>query len=208
MQYNQAASQLNPPRPPLTWVSVLNAVTLADFDLLRDTRTDIRSLPWAEPSRREATRLYFGIKRAREEIIWLNVEIKRLLTFMMDNHIDYYRAISANIMVNPSLARELSVDWEYQDRINNGIARRLLQASRLPGFTGSLLVGTRTGRDSSLRDGVPPPHWFNELLHGVIFESADGDDNDDDDVPRELAVNPDTIVELMERISTSDPIPS
>jgi hypothetical protein len=73
---------LNPPRNPLTWITVLKAATVADFDLLRDTRTDIRSLPWTEPSRREAMSYYFGIKRAHEEIIRLNVEITRLLTFM------------------------------------------------------------------------------------------------------------------------------
>ena len=40
-RYNDAAAQLNPPRPPLTWETVMNAVTVADFDLLRDTRQDI-----------------------------------------------------------------------------------------------------------------------------------------------------------------------
>ena len=61
-QYNDAAAKLNPPRDPLTWSTVLKAATVADFDLLHDTRTDIRSLPWTEPSRREATSYYFGIK--------------------------------------------------------------------------------------------------------------------------------------------------
>jgi hypothetical protein len=45
--YNEAAAQLNPPRDQLTWEQVINAVTLADFDVLHDTQTDIRSLPWA-----------------------------------------------------------------------------------------------------------------------------------------------------------------
>ena len=49
--YNEAAAQLNPPRPGLTWEAVVNAVTLADFDLLRDTRQDIRMLQWAQPVR-------------------------------------------------------------------------------------------------------------------------------------------------------------
>ena len=72
-QYNDAAALLNPPRDPLTCSTVLKAATVADFDLLRDTQTDIRCLPWTEPSRREATSYYFGIKRAREEIVRLNV---------------------------------------------------------------------------------------------------------------------------------------
>jgi hypothetical protein len=66
--YNEAAGELNPPRKQLTWEKVINAVTLADFDVLRDTWMDIRSLPWTQPARREATNLHFGIIQAREEI--------------------------------------------------------------------------------------------------------------------------------------------
>ncbi|KAF8164965.1 hypothetical protein B0H34DRAFT_687229 [Crassisporium funariophilum] len=126
-QYNDAAARLNPPRDPLTWSTVLKAATVADFDLLRDTRTDIRYLPWTEPSRREATTYYFGIKRAREEIVRLNVEITRLLTFMFDSHIDYYHAIQLCIIRDPSLACSLSREWQYQDRINESIVRKLIQ---------------------------------------------------------------------------------
>jgi hypothetical protein len=36
-QYNVAAAKLTPPRPQLSWASVLKSVTVADFDLLRDT---------------------------------------------------------------------------------------------------------------------------------------------------------------------------
>ena len=39
--YNEAAAQLDHPRDRLTWEKVINAVTLADFDVLRDTRMDI-----------------------------------------------------------------------------------------------------------------------------------------------------------------------
>jgi hypothetical protein len=62
--YNDAAVLLNPPRDRLTWEKVINAVTLADFDVLRDTRTDIWSLPWTQPARREAMNLHFGMVRA------------------------------------------------------------------------------------------------------------------------------------------------
>jgi hypothetical protein len=66
--YNEAAAELDPPREQLMWEKVINAATLADFDILHDTWTDIRSLPWTQPAHHEATNLYFGIKRAQEEI--------------------------------------------------------------------------------------------------------------------------------------------
>ncbi|KAJ6530410.1 hypothetical protein DFH09DRAFT_1093639 [Mycena vulgaris] len=47
-------SMLNPPREKLVWVEVIQTVTLAEFNLLRDTRTDIRKLPWTQLARREA----------------------------------------------------------------------------------------------------------------------------------------------------------
>ncbi|KAF8185649.1 hypothetical protein BJ912DRAFT_797325, partial [Pholiota molesta] len=135
-QYNDAASLLTPPREPLTWSTVLKAATVADFDLLRDTRTDIRYLPWTEPPRREATMYYFGIKRAKEELVRLNVEITRLLTFMFDTHIDYHLAIQKHTVSNPSLAHSLFIQWQYEDRINMAIAQKLLQTSLLEGFSG------------------------------------------------------------------------
>ncbi|KAJ7778073.1 hypothetical protein B0H14DRAFT_2401341 [Mycena olivaceomarginata] len=94
-EYNAAASTLVPPRNQLVWAAVIQTATLAEFDLLRDTRNDIRQLPWAQPARREAGLLYFGIKRALEEIRRLNIEISRIITFGIDEYVDFYRAIAA-----------------------------------------------------------------------------------------------------------------
>lgn len=204
-QYNVAAAKLTPPRPQLSWASVLKAVTVADFDLLRDTRSDIRSLPWTEPSRREAVNLYFGIERAREEIVRLNVEIKRLLTFMRDTHADYYRAVAANMIVDRPIAHQLSVEWEYQDRINESIVVRLVQASRLPGFSGSLSFGTRTDRSRTLNTGVPAPAWMS-LLHPHGKENAPIvlDLEESGSIPRELDVDTELVVQFVERINILD----
>jgi len=210
-QYNEAGACLSPPRPQLTWSSVLNAATIADFDLLRDTRTDIRSLPWAEPSRREAMGYYFGMKRAREEIVRLNVEINRLLTFMVDSHADYYHAIQANIVQNPSLAYALSLEWQYQDQLHESIMRKLIETSKLPGFTGTLSFGERLNRDKALNKDVPLPSWMkvksvaDTVNVGQAMEvDSRGNGDDDDDVPRELDVGTDALVEFIDRIGTSD----
>ncbi|KAJ7911785.1 hypothetical protein B0H13DRAFT_2480003 [Mycena leptocephala] len=66
--YNEAAASLSPPRERLTFAQVIQTTSLAEFDLLRDTRQDIRLLPWTQPSRREAVVLHYGIKRVKEEI--------------------------------------------------------------------------------------------------------------------------------------------
>ena len=105
--YNSAAAQLNPPCESLTWAKLMDATTLADFDLLQDSRQDICQQPWTRPSRHEAMNLYFGIRHVKEEIVRLNVEIRHLVTFMIDDHHDFHHAISAKIIIDPALAREL-----------------------------------------------------------------------------------------------------
>ncbi|KAJ7166459.1 hypothetical protein C8R43DRAFT_854261, partial [Mycena crocata] len=136
--YNAAAVALNPPRPRLTWHSIVNAASLGEFDWLRETRQDIQELPWAQPARREASTLYFGIQRSLEEKHRLNIEIRRLITSMVDDHVDFYRAIDANLVSNPALASSLQRQWRYRNRINTSIARRLVMTAALPGFTGTL----------------------------------------------------------------------
>ena len=66
--------ELNPPCPTLDWDQVVEYTFLADFDLLRDTRQDIRSRPWATPAARLAMDSYFKVLHAAEEIERLNVE--------------------------------------------------------------------------------------------------------------------------------------
>lgn len=218
-EYNAAASQLG--REELTWATVLKAVTLADFDLLRDTRNDIRSLPWTEPSRREACTLYFGIRRAEEEILRLNVEMARLLTYMLDIHVDYQVAITACKDVNPALSNELEREWKHLDRVHRSIAHRLADTSRLKGFTGLLQSGTRAGRRKV--DSVSLPQWVQEIGCSCGTTSTpdiettlnsndasvnqpggvvDRDGCTDDVVPRELEdIDANLLVQLVERIT-------
>ena len=73
--YNVAAQALVPPRPPLSWDDVVEYAFLADFDLLSDTRSDVRLKVWAKPASRILMDQHFKLKRAREEILRLNVEI-------------------------------------------------------------------------------------------------------------------------------------
>ncbi|KJA19638.1 hypothetical protein HYPSUDRAFT_143419 [Hypholoma sublateritium FD-334 SS-4] len=161
--YNQAAASLNPPRPLLTWATVIQAASIADFDLLRESRSDICTKPWTEAPCREAMNLYFGIKRAHKEIERLNIEIKRLLTFMLDDHSEFYCAVGQTVMVDPYLAGELSREYERRNTLHTHIAARLYQTSKLQGFTGSLDFGKRIGRDSSINEGIPPPSWLRHL---------------------------------------------
>jgi hypothetical protein len=183
----------------------MNKMSLAELDLLRDTRHDIRTQPWAQPLRREARVLYFGIKRAKEEIRHLNVEIRRLLTYMHDKHVDYYRAIAAHIIIDPPLAVELATHWRHACRISTSISQRIVAASQLVGFSGSLFPGVREGRDSEVGSHVPPPGWLHNVL-GIVQSVLEYEEPDDEDglAIRELQVDEDNLAEFMNHLSTFD----
>lgn len=206
--YNAAAAQLNPPRESLTWAKLMETSTLGDFDLLRDSRQDIREQPWTHPARREAMNLYFGIKRAEEEILRLNIEIRRLVTFMIDDHRNYHRTIAAHIIVDPGLAREIAYQWQYRDHINSQIARRLHQTSQLKGFTGSLLPGTREGSDGTSDVDGRLPRWVEDIF-GIVEtyeEVVDDDEVVDEEFPREVVADSDLVIQLLENISQTDEV--
>lgn len=67
-KYNAAATAMVPSRQLLDWEQVVEYAFLSDFDLLRDTRQDIRSRPWATPAARLAMDQAFKLRRAKEEI--------------------------------------------------------------------------------------------------------------------------------------------
>ncbi|KAK1222478.1 hypothetical protein PQX77_014684 [Marasmius sp. AFHP31] len=157
--YNDLATQVNPPRPTLTFNQIVEMVTVADFDLLKDTRHNVSEFIWAREEHREAMRLHFRIQRAREEIHRLNVELKRLITFLIDDHADYYHAIKTTQSADPELAAELIRQQSYRTAIHTRIVQRLGQTSALRGFTGSLLPGERLSRDSTVTDVAPLPPW-------------------------------------------------
>ena len=55
--YNTAATQLVPPRPPISWEAVSHINFLEDFNLLHDTRQDIHQKKWSQPAIRELMKL-------------------------------------------------------------------------------------------------------------------------------------------------------
>ena len=191
------------------WSTILKAATIADFDLLYDTQMDICHLPWTEPSCCEATTYYFSIKHACKEILWLNIEITCLLTFMYNTHVDYHLAIQCYKTEDPPLATSLTQQWQYEDCINKSVVLKLVQTSKLHRFTGFLNIGSHIGRDTALSIDVPLPCWAS-LIQSTSTLPSGGDWTyygngeevmiaiDEDDIPRELNIDTDLIVQLME----------
>ncbi|OBZ69687.1 hypothetical protein A0H81_10467 [Grifola frondosa] len=122
---------------------------------------------------------YFNVKRAWEEIARLNVEISHLFTWMVDEHVDFYCAIQGCYLVDAPLAYELSVRWQYHDKIHEKVVQWLYKASKLSGFTGSLSYGRRLGRDIALVADIPPPSW---AVFTIADDAAD-ESKDESEIP-------------------------
>ncbi|TBU29313.1 hypothetical protein BD311DRAFT_661455, partial [Dichomitus squalens] len=173
-EYNRCAMKMK--RPPMSWNEVMDMVTLAEFDLLRETREDIRQFPWAQRIHRQAMNLYFNVQRAQEEIKRLNVEIPRTFTALLDRHYDYQVAIASIRESDPGLAHELEARWTYEDRISARITRRLHETSQLQGFSGHLAAGKRVGRSVLGVEGISLPSW---ATHAGPFHEAHSTDQVD-----------------------------
>ncbi|KAK1216210.1 hypothetical protein PQX77_021162 [Marasmius sp. AFHP31] len=124
---------MDPPRQSLEWSDVLNMASVANFDLLKDMDLDL-------------------------EIVRLNVEIRRLLTFMIDDYADFYHAAArAHNGARLDVAAELKHRMEVLSEINGHIAIRLVQTS-------TLVPGHRKGQDPSITDSAPLPPWASVVL--------------------------------------------
>ncbi|KAI6007111.1 hypothetical protein EDD15DRAFT_2190723 [Pisolithus albus] len=162
-RFNTAARACSPPRPQLTFEEVVEYTFLADFDLLRNaTREDISQRPWASPAARAAMDQYFKVCRAEEEIRRLNVEIRRIITYLCDED-RYMRACIAELQVShPPLAHQVQLYHNVRAKFTNHHLRILTETVRLPGFTGTPLPGEST--KTSPGDSVSHP--------GVIIPAA------------------------------------
>lgn len=143
-KYNLAAKEIG--REPLDWSDVSTYGSLAELDLLKECREDIRSHPWTDSKNRQAAIHTLKIERAKEERLRLNVEIRNPLTSMRDEEADLGYHIKHLQDSDPLLSAELSTLLARRRRMNQTHRARLEQIFSLPCFTGSKEPGTRIGR--------------------------------------------------------------
>jgi hypothetical protein len=178
-RYNTAARLLPTPRRQLDWKEVVEYAFLADFDLLRDARQDISNRPWATPAGRLAMDLYFKIARAHEEITRLNIEIRRVATYIRDeDHFLQYSETNA-LQTNARLALQIKLHRAERGRFHNHHRRQLRDIARLDGFSGNILPGT------SLATGTGESASVWALLEAdsiaVVGDAESG--NEDEEIP-------------------------
>lgn len=94
---------------------------------------------------------FFKLERAKEEIVRLNIEIRRVLTHMRDK--DKFLRYRESIVqqTDPSLAHQIYIHRMEKGRFVEIHRKRFSQLLRLPGFTGNLSYGVSI--DRTLHEG-------------------------------------------------------
>ncbi|KAF7334351.1 hypothetical protein MSAN_02380000 [Mycena sanguinolenta] len=178
-RYNSAAAALSPPRRQLTWAEVIDYTFLSEWDLLRDPDANAKIRPWASPAARLVLDTYFKIERAQEEIDCLNVEIRRLVTYIRDEK-EYLDHKAREIeKTDPNLAF-------LSDNISGGV-------------DGTLVPGQRITPTPSTR---PPPMEGVEEERGMDEPEGDFVEEDDDEGWESEEVEDEEVAEMLETVLT------
>ncbi|KAJ7734061.1 hypothetical protein B0H14DRAFT_3097692 [Mycena olivaceomarginata] len=140
-RYNDAALALDPPMASLTWEQVVEYTFLADFDILRDTRDEVHYV------------------ERREEIQRLNIEIRRVVTWIRDENrflLDQEESLRSEEGKSPEdaemdrlLAVQVKLYRERRGRFDRTHIQRFQKLAHLNGFTGTIRSGTAVERAGS-----------------------------------------------------------
>jgi len=169
--YNRAACALDPPRPALDWSQVSHYSFLDEFNLLRNTRHDISSAPWADPVVHEAIKKFLRVRRAREEIDQCNIEVRRLLTSIYDEDSRFDNIIGGLIDKNDVVLGATREYCVHCRRVNSLLLERISSIFSIDGFTGNRALGSRKGSCSPCVDV--------RMLAGCTYTIGGGVDDDE-----------------------------
>lgn len=184
-KYNELAPLQDPPRPAIDYADITNCAWLGDFDLLRHSRHEILSKPWATRSNREVANKWFKVAGARFEILRLNVEIRRLSAWVDAEDRQLSEVASSLLSTQPLLSAEVLELARKRRRLNNVHRNRLQAIYRLKGFTG-IVPETATTCNSGGRD----------LDSDEDLDDQEVQPYDDDSLDQEASALEDTMLRL------------
>ena len=152
--FNKAARELDPPRAELDWTKISRFNYIEEFNLLKDCRTDIRETPWAEPVIREAMKQRLRIKRAEEEIVRCNIEVRRLHTHIYDEKERYTSILHKLHQASDPIYIPVEEYCTRRLHVNEYLMEQIRQIFDLPGFSGHRTIGHRIGKEQSSNVGA------------------------------------------------------
>ena len=190
-EYNDAAGKLDGNIKNLDVKDVLEFVFLGEFDILRNTRRQICKKPWSRRAERETMNIYFKLLRAQEEIRRLNIEVRRLITFIYDYHKKMSKITAELARSNAKLGHQLQKRARLRKEHDINHLRRLRLLSSMEGFSGTLDAGRRVGGGVSGNDNV------DEMLDAFDGQDGAGASDSDDGIDLDLAMHVDLTLDTV-----------
>ncbi|KAJ3926005.1 MAG: hypothetical protein NXY57DRAFT_1116422 [Lentinula lateritia] len=125
---------MKPKRQPVDWEEVVEYAFLSEFDILRNTREDIRERPWAVPANCVIITQFFKVIGAEDELSRVHQEIRRLITYMQPEKNELITRERELMPTNPTLALQVRNFRPERGRFYEVHKKRLLSITKLPGF--------------------------------------------------------------------------
>ncbi|KAJ7671708.1 hypothetical protein B0H17DRAFT_1162089 [Mycena rosella] len=204
----------------LTWAEVVEYTFLSDFDILWDPTGNAALRDWATQGGRQLMDSFFRIERAKEEIPRLNIEIRRLITYIRDERIFFLAKEAEIIQTDLHLAHFI---WKYSNQRgrfdNNHMAwLRSMKKKLGSSFTRTLEPGVRRAEaaECDVEEEMDVDSDVDEAeaaaveaeiaqgqameLNGQVEEEWEDVDSDKDDEGE--VVEAETLAEMAERVLT------
>ena len=151
--YNVAAQTLVPPQPSLSWDDIIKYAFIAGFNLLCNTQSDVHLKVWAKLASCLLMDQHFKMLQAEEEIVWLNIEIPCLTTFIHDEETFLLKQEEKLQRVNFPLSHQVHLQCLKFIQYNNLHISKLCKLSCMQGFSGN--INPRTRMESALVQTQP-----------------------------------------------------
>ncbi|KAF8343852.1 uncharacterized protein EI90DRAFT_2901537 [Cantharellus anzutake] len=132
-KYNCLATAMNPPKPRLSWDDVISLEFLSDIVILQG-RDDVHQKPWAKPLLCNATRAWYKLQQACEEIETVSLEARRVWAAMECEETHLRGAIENTPLTDPALAEYISITSRYHCNVNVHLHAKLTQLDKVAHF--------------------------------------------------------------------------
>lgn len=176
---------MKPPAQILDRKTVMDLTFVSEFDLLRQSYADAEILkkPWMAPANRTICTNLHKVLRAQEELKRLNVEVRRLRTWLFVEDKEYGDAVARVTSTGGKgvnfLVAEIQERHRKQKSVNNYHHLVLNKIEALSGFTGEKGIGT--------------PHGWTEAMMVPLRKSAqpvgESDGEDAQELEREACLD-------------------
>ncbi|QRW09387.1 hypothetical protein RhiLY_08386 [Ceratobasidium sp. AG-Ba] len=148
-RFNAIAAAMSPPVPQISWDEVSDVSVLSDLHILRGSQRGIYMQPWTLPLNRQAVNQYHRLLRAEEEIARLNIEIRRLATFISDEESSLPLAVEKIRNANSALGWFAERTMVHRLATNQLLWNELELIKQLPEYSGWHSTGVRLGTSTN-----------------------------------------------------------